>query len=85
MGLVRTDTELLNGLEQAVANGACPGILNDDSGHWTVAEDGMQNISLDGGPFDCQTTFFVEKGSWHTSLRGAIVAYLDERDAPEHE
>ena len=83
---MRTDTELLDGVEALVRQGACPGIINDDSGHWAVSETGMQNLNMeDDGPFDCQTTFFVEKSKWHPTLRDAIAAFLDESGAPSRD
>lgn len=80
MASKRTDTELLNGLEAAVEQGACPGIINDDDGHWAVTDDGMQNVPNAGGPpIDIQTTFFVKADKWKGTLRAAINAYLDEK------
>lgn len=80
---MRTDTELLNGLESLVEKGDCPGIINDDNGHWAVTGDGMQNISCGDVPVDVQTTFFVEAAQWRNSIREAIDAYLDASQADE--
>lgn len=75
---MRSDTELLNGLEALVATGDCPGIINDDNGHWTVSGSGVQNVPDGDGPSDIQTTFFIEAKDWKPTIREAIEAYLDE-------
>lgn len=77
----RTDTELLDGLEAKVDRGDCPGIINDDNGHWAVSGTGIQNV-VTGKPKDVQTTFFVKAKEWRTTIREAIEAYLNEREAP---
>ena len=57
-----------------------PGLLNDDNGHWAVSVEGVQNLPMDDGPADIQTTFFIEAKNWRPTLRGAIEAYLDESE-----
>lgn len=76
----RTDTQRLDELEALVAQGDCPGIINDDNGHWAVSGSGMQSISAGPHPSDVSTAFFVPAGSWRESIRKAIDAYLDEED-----
>lgn len=88
---MRTDTELLDGLERIARSGDCPGVINDDNGHWAVSGDGIQTLpARTGEPFDCHTTFIVPSEAWHTSIRAAINAYLDDpciahRDGASHE
>ncbi len=77
---MRTDTELLNDLEQLALNGDCPGIINDDNGHWAVTGDGMQNCVAGDDPQDVQTTFFVEAKQWRNTIREAIDAYINESE-----
>ncbi|HEV8364578.1 MAG TPA: hypothetical protein VGQ52_13770 [Gemmatimonadaceae bacterium] len=77
-----TDTGLLDGLEQAAGEGACPGIINDDNGHWAVSDSGIQNVPMDDGPADINTTFFVTADQWKPTIREAIRAYLDEDNVP---
>jgi hypothetical protein len=76
----RTDAQRLDELEALVAKGDCPGIINDDNGHWAVSGTGMQSISAAPHPADVSTAFFVPAGAWHDSIRKAIDAYLDEGD-----
>jgi len=82
---MRTDSELLDALDKAAAEGACPGLVNDDAGRWAVSETGMQNVPLDDEPSDIQTAFFVKADEWKNSVREALNAWLDERDAPTEE
>lgn len=80
---MRTDTELLNALEQLASAGDCPGIINDDNGHWAVTGEGIQTLpARTGEPFDCHTTFIVPAGAWRSTLRAAINAYLDAHPLP---
>ena len=48
------------------------GLISDDFGRWAVSGNGQQNLPTDDGPFDCHTSFFVEKSCWHQSVREAI-------------
>jgi hypothetical protein len=73
-----TDTEMLDWLEAITMKGDCPALLNDDNGHWAVAFDGMQSVSLEDGPADTATSFIVYKESWKNSIREAIIAAADE-------
>jgi hypothetical protein len=72
-----SDTELLDLLEAKGKEGWCPCLLNDDSQHWTVVGDGMQNVPIDA-PCDIQTTFWVEKHQWKNSIREALEAFALE-------
>ena len=67
-----TDTERLNWLEQKVNKGDCPGLINDDNGHWAVAFEGFQNVPDGGKPVDIDTTFFVSVQDWKDTIREAI-------------
>jgi hypothetical protein len=73
----RTDKQLLDGLDRMVRKGSCPGLINDDNGHWAVSEAGIQNV-VTGAPKDVQTTFFISAKQWRRSVRAAINAYLNE-------
>ena len=73
----RSDKELLDGLEERVNTGSCPGVINDDNGHWAVTDDGMQDVSWGDSPMSIATTFFVEAARWKDTVRQAIDAYLD--------
>ncbi len=74
----RSDAELLDALERLVDGGACPGVINDDNGHWAVAEDGIQNCCFGEEPQDLSTTFFIEARKFRSTIREAIDAYLDD-------
>ena len=74
------DTDRLDWLERITHDGACPGLLYDDNGHWSVSFDGMQNVPSGEGPQDISTTFFIEACAWHDSLRAAIDAAIQEYD-----
>lgn len=75
---MRTDTELLAGLEKACANGAAPALVNDDNGHWACVGEGWQTVPCTMEPEDVITTFVIPKNEWRTSLRAAINAFLDD-------
>lgn len=77
---MRTDTELLDGLERLVKSGDCPGVINDDNGHWAVTGDGMQNCVSGDEPSDVSTSFWVEASKWRKTIREAISDYLDEAE-----
>jgi hypothetical protein len=77
---MRTDTELLDALEALVNRGCCPGIINDDNGHWAVTGDGMQNVVCGDEPQDVQTTFFVEAAQWRKTIREAIEVFVNAAD-----
>jgi hypothetical protein len=82
---LRTDKELLDGLEALVNRGDCPGIINDDNGHWAVSGSGVQNVPMGDDPVDIGTEFFVEAKDWKPTIREAIEAYLvaDEIECSE--
>ena len=73
------DTERLDYLESITKEGSCPGLINDDNGHWAVAEDGVQNCPMGDEPVDIQTTFFIEAKDWHPTIREAIDAFASAR------
>ena len=75
---MRTDTELLDGLEALTKQGGCPGIINDDNGHWAVSGTGMQNCVAGEAGQDVSTSFYVGAAEWKNSVREAIDAYLVE-------
>lgn len=79
----RTDSELLDGLEKLVNRGDCPGIINDDKGHWAVSGSGMQSIQPGPGPDDVDTSFHVQVTEWKPTIREAIEAYRDEAESDE--
>lgn len=46
-------------------------LVSDDQGHWAVACDGMQSLSINP-PDDVETAFFIEKHRWKKTVREAI-------------
>ena len=75
---MRTDTQLLDALQEITNLGGCPGVINDDNGHWAVTGDGIQSIACGEDPVDVNTTFFVQASQWKKTVREAINAYVDE-------
>jgi hypothetical protein len=71
-----TDTDLICALEDAAKKGSCPGLINDDYGHWAVSETGFQNCPRKT-PADINTSFFVEKKEWKNSVREALVSWIE--------
>lgn len=67
-----TDKERIDWLEEQAMNGACPGLVNDDNGHWAVSCSGFQNAVCGEETQDVETTFFVEAKEWKGSVRDAI-------------
>lgn len=77
-----TDTDRLDWLEsqEGIA------IVSDDFGRWAVTGSGIQTVpDQPGEPSDIQTTFFVEKTVWKTSLREAIDADREENEKSTRE
>ena len=72
------DTERLDYLE-AMEGFA---LLSDDQGHWAVSGDGFQNIP-DPAPGDVETTFFIEKSMWKSSVREAIDCFYEAMTAED--
>lgn len=79
----RNDSQRLDELEALVAQGDCPGIINDDNGHWAVSCTGMQNVTAGPQATDVCTSFFVPAVLWRNSIREAIDDYLDDGDNDE--
>jgi hypothetical protein len=59
-------------LEEMPNTGLCPALIYDDDGHWAVANDGTQTLSLQEGTNDVYTSFFVKKEDWKDSPTRAI-------------
>jgi len=72
------DTDRLNWLEAQTEIGHCPGLINDDNGHWAVSFEGSQNCPQGDEPCDIATNFFVEADNWYSSIREAIDAAMGE-------
>lgn len=64
-----TDTGRIDWLEK---NGHGFGLLNNDNGHWACTGEGTQDAPIGKGAADMQTTFFIEKTRWKSSIREAI-------------
>lgn len=69
-------------VEHMVNNGYCPGLLFDDNGHWALAFDGAQSLSIGDEPDDVSTSFFVEKNLWCDTAplaicRAALLAVME--------
>lgn len=72
------DTKRINFLSKKFGYG----LIDDDQGHVALVFDGMQSVGTTGkGPWDLQTTFFIEKKNFHKTVRQAIDARMkEERD-----
>jgi len=65
-------------LEQLTETGACPGLINDDNGHWALSFTGIQEVNFGDEPSDLNTTFFVEKHEWKPTIKEAVIAALND-------
>ncbi len=74
--VIHTDAELIDWFEKQ--EGAA--LVSDDFGHWACSGDGMQNVPEET-PADIQTTFFIEKEKWRSSIREVILQF--KRDGEE--
>jgi len=74
-----TDTQRLDWLEEQVNKGACPGLINDDNGHWAVSFNGMQNAVAGEQTADVWTAFHIEAHEWRNTIREAIDAVMTTR------
>lgn len=61
------DTRRINWLEKQQGSA----LISDDHSHWVVATFGWQNIPKNF-PGDIDTSFFIQKKDWHTTIRKAI-------------
>jgi len=66
-------------LEELSKLGQAPCLLYDDEGHWAVAGDGIQPVTI-GDPIEMEMTHFIEKDMWKDTIREAINQYLTEED-----
>lgn len=80
-----TDTERLDWLENITKDGACPGLIFDDNGHWAVAFDGSQNVPEGEGPQDIATSFWIEAAAWRPTIREAIDAAMQQHSVEDSE
>ena len=62
-----TDKERIDWLEQQQGSA----LVSDDNKHWAVVTDGFQNCPVKY-PSDIETTFFIRKKDWSTTIRKAI-------------
>lgn len=69
--------KILNKLE---TEGAAPGLINDDNGHWALTCDGVQTVNTSGGPQEILTTFFVEEQCWKPTIEQAIQYFLNKNE-----
>ena len=74
-----TDTARLDWLEWQGDKGACPGVINDDSGRWAVSFEGVQNVPCSRKPIDIATSFFIKRSKWKATIRQAIDAAMRGR------
>ena len=54
-------------------------LISDDMGHWAVSGDGFQSLS-DNPPDDVETTFFIEKKQWKSSIREAVDSAISDNE-----
>ena len=71
-----TDTDRINFFEKQCNKGSCPALVNDDNGHWAVAESGFQNVVVGKKGQDVHTTFFISAKEWKPTVRQAIDAWM---------
>lgn len=64
-------------LEELANIGHCPALIFDDNGHWAVTSAGVQDVSLEEGPSDISTCFFIEAEEWKDTIREAVLYYLE--------
>lgn len=74
---MRTDAERLDWLEKYFGGG----LISDDNGHWAVSGAGMQNVPSGDKPEYIAVTNFVEAEEWHSNIRDALDAAMDEDNA----
>ena len=75
-----TDKERIDWLEKQVKKGRCPGLINDDNGHWAIAFEGIQNCPDTTDPCDISTSFFIEAGYWKDTIREAIDSAIEDEE-----
>jgi hypothetical protein len=71
---MKSDAELIDWLQKQQG---C-GLISSDNGYWAVSTSGIQNVPVGGDPQDIDTTFFVFKHEWKSTIREAILAAMDE-------
>lgn len=63
-------------IENLTKLGDAPSIIYDDNGNFSVTVDGWQDIQVDE-PIDLNISFTVKHDSWKSSIRDALIHYLD--------
>jgi small-conductance mechanosensitive channel len=43
---------------------------------WAIATDGIQSVGE--GAYDFESTFWVDKENWSSTIRGALRIYIDD-------
>ncbi|KRG65184.1 hypothetical protein ABB26_05100 [Stenotrophomonas humi] len=73
------DAERLNWLDQQMAEGCAPAIVNDDDGRWAYCDSGTSPVPEDGGHKEMVAiTAFADPAAWRPSIRDAIDAARSE-------
>jgi hypothetical protein len=72
-------------IESLTSLGAAPSVLYDDNGHFTIGEEGSQNMPTFEMDFEEKETAFVgdwivKPGHWKRSIREALELYFESRE-----
>jgi len=73
----KDDIDLETIIESLTHIGSAPNILYDDNGHFAITCDGIQTISYGDEPVDVETSFYIEKEHWFSTIREALNHFLE--------
>jgi hypothetical protein len=73
-----------NIIESITSLGGAPSILYDDNGHFTIGEDGSQNLPTFDDDWETKDTTFqaewwIKPGMWKNTIREALEEYIKRR------
>ena len=59
-------------MQNMMKHGSCASLINDDSGHWAISGNGIQNVEVGDGPINLDTTFFLEAKEFADTIPEAL-------------
>ena len=62
-------------MQALMESGSCASLVNDDNGHWAIADDGIQNLPTSDATFDLSSTFIISKDDFASSIGEALRIY----------
>ena len=65
-------------MQTMMKHGSCNCLINDDNGHWAIAEEGEQSVSYGKVPMDLSTSFYIEAKRFSKTIPRALRIWAEE-------